>query len=75
MCNTILKVKLLLNLKIVTLKKLEKVSAEYILGIVQMLENTWKIARSFTIFGKSALMHATIACMEDLKHALLSLHH
>ena len=38
-----------------------------------MLENTWKIAKSFTIFGKSTLMHVTIACMEDLKHAMFSL--
>ena len=37
-----------------------------------MLENTWKIAKSFTIFEKSTLMHATSACMEGLKHALLS---
>ena len=37
-----------------------------------MLENTQKIAKSFTIFEKSTLMHTTVACMEGLKHALLS---
>ena len=37
-----------------------------------MLENTWKIAKFFTIFEKGSLMRATIAGMKGLKHARLS---
>ena len=44
---------------------------------LHMLGNAQEIAESFTIFEKSTLekstlMHATIACMEGLKHALFS---